>query len=89
MKKPFWANLIVLIIGINSIGKLVGNADKENVQEAKNTFSIMSYNVRLFNAYNWIKEEEVKDKIFDLFNQRNTDILCIQEFYAPKQLPKL
>ena len=89
MKKPFWANLIVLIIGINSIGKLVGNADKENVQEAKNTFSIMSYNVRLFNAYNWIKEEEVKDKIFDLFNQRDTDILCIQEFYAPKQLPEM
>ena len=90
MKKPVWANLIVLIIGFNSIGKLVGNPDKENVQEAKKTFSIMSYNVRLFNSYiSYIKEERVKDKIFDLFNQRNTDILCIQEFYAPKQLPKL
>lgn len=89
MKTPFWTNLIVLIIGINSIGKLVGNAEKENIQETNNTFSIMSYNVRLFNAYSWIKEEGIKDKIFDLFNLRDTDILCIQEFYAPEQLPEI
>ncbi|MBC8266093.1 MAG: endonuclease/exonuclease/phosphatase family protein [Flavobacteriales bacterium] len=87
MKKPFWANLIVLLIGMNSIGTLIGSP--EAVNENKNTFSIMSYNVRLFNAYNWIKKDGVKNEIFDLFRKRNTDILCIQEFYAPKKLPKL
>ncbi len=89
MKKPFWANLIVLLIGMNSIGTLIGNSEEENAIEKENSFSIMSYNVRLFNAYNWIKKEGVKNEIFDLFNHMNTDILCIQEFYAPKQLPKL
>ena len=89
MKKPFWANLIVLLIGMNSIETLIGNSEEENAIEKENSFSIMSYNVRLFNAYNWIKKEGVKNEIFDLFIRRNADILCIQEFYAPKQLPKL
>jgi len=89
MKKPFWANLIVLIIGMNSISTLIGNSEDKSTKEGENNFSIMSYNVRLFNAYNWIKKEGVKNEIFDLFNQRNTNILCIQEFYAPKQLPEL
>ena len=89
MKKPFWANLIVLLIGMNSIGTLIGNSEEKNVIEKESGFNIMSYNVRLFNAYNWIKKEGVRNEIFDLFIRRNADILCIQEFYAPKQLPKL
>lgn len=89
MKRPFWANLIVLIIGLNSISKIIGDAEKKSVKEIDNSFSIMSYNVRLFNAYNWIKEEGVKEKIFDLFKERNVDILCIQEFYAPEKLPEI
>ena len=88
MKKPFWANLIVLLIGMNSISTFVGNTKRE-VINSKNNISIMSYNVRLFNAYNWIKKEGVKEEIFNLFTKTNTNILCIQEFYAPKQLPKL
>ena len=49
----------------------------------------MSYNVRLFNAYNWIKEKDIKDKIFSFIEKRDVDILCIQEFYAPNKLPNL
>ncbi|MEE2699746.1 MAG: endonuclease/exonuclease/phosphatase family protein [Bacteroidota bacterium] len=89
MKRPFWANLIVLIIGMNSIGKLIGNTEQEKEKELENSFSIISYNVRLFNAFNWIKEEGVKENIFDLFTERNADILCIQEFYAPEKLPEI
>ena len=74
---------------MNSISTLIGNSEDKSTKEGENNFSIMSYNVRLFNAYNWIKKEDVENEIFDLFNQRNTNILCIQEFYAPKQLPEL
>ena len=89
MKRPFWANLIILMIGLNPIGKIIGNAESEIKTEVTNSFSIMSYNVRLFNAYNWIQDREVKEKIFDLFKDRNVDILCIQEFYAPEKLPEI
>mgnify|MGYP001349311455 CR=1 FL=1 len=89
MKRQFWANLIVLIIGLNSISKIIGNGEKTSLEDIENSFSIMSYNVRLFNAYNWIKEDGIKGKIFDLFKERDVDILCIQEFYAPEKLPKI
>ena len=89
MKRPFWANLIVLIIGLNSIGKLVGDLERNEVKEVNNTFSVMSYNVRLFNAYSWIQEKGIKEKIFDLFTERNVDVLCLQEFYAPDKLPEI
>ena len=52
-------------MGMNSIGTLIGNSEEENAIEKENSFSIMSYNVRLFNAYNWIKKEGVKNEIFD------------------------
>ena len=88
MKKPVWVNLIVLLIGINSIHTFVANAEDDN-SEIERTFSIMSYNVRLFNAYNWIKKEGVKEEIFEFFKELESDILCLQEFYAPKELPQL
>jgi endonuclease/exonuclease/phosphatase family metal-dependent hydrolase len=88
MKKPVWANLIVLLVGINSINTFVANTEDDN-SEIERTFSIMSYNVRLFNAYNWIKKESIKEDIFNLFKERSSDILCLQEFYAPKELPQL
>ena len=69
--------------------KIIYKSDGGKVINSKNNISIMSYNVRLFNAYNWIKKESVKEEIFNLFTKTNTNILCIQEFYAPKQLPKL
>jgi len=89
MRTPFWANLLVLIIGINSISTLKGNPSKENRKSEKNKVSIISYNVRLFNAYKWIKKDNIKEDIFEFLKERNTDILCIQEFYAPKKLPNL
>ena len=69
MKRPFWANLIVLIIGMNSIGKIIGIGEKISAEDVENSFSIMSYNVRLFNAYNWISEEGVEKKIFAFFKE--------------------
>ena len=72
MKKPFWANLIVLLIGMNTIGTLIGNSGEENVIEKESGFSIMSYNVRLFNAYNWIKKEGVKEDLFEMFKKLNS-----------------
>ncbi|MBI2968262.1 MAG: endonuclease/exonuclease/phosphatase family protein [Bacteroidetes bacterium] len=44
---------------------------------------ILSYNVRLFDLYNWKNNENkrTRNKIFDLLKSLNPDILCLQEFY--------
>ena len=50
---------------------------KEN---QKNSTKILTYNVRLFNKYKWIKENGIENKIYDFLNKENADILCMQEY---------
>ncbi len=41
--------------------------------------AILTFNVRGFNKYGWIKENGIDDKILELVKGENPDILCIQE----------
>lgn len=41
----------------------------------------MSYNVRMFNVYKSIKEDGIGDKIVSLINEKDPDILAIQEYH--------
>lgn len=45
---------------------------------------MMSYNVRLFDLYNWRNEtgKSTRAAIFDLINTESSDVLCLQEFYS-------
>ena len=49
----------------------------------------MSYNVRLFNVYKWIDNKNIKNEIVDYINTVQPNILCLQEFYAPNELPNI
>ena len=42
---------------------------------------VMSFNVRLFDLYNWSHNEETKSKIISFIKNENPDILCFQEYY--------
>ena len=87
-KKYFWTNLIVIFLGYNHIVNLIQIQKNQN-KPNESSFSVMSFNVRLFNSYNWIKQKNIKNDIIDFINNEHTDILCIQEFYAPNELPNL
>jgi len=82
-----WANLIILLIGIGNISNYFGTSPNSNSSE-ENT-KILSYNVRLFNRYGWIPKENVREDIFAFFTEEGADILCIQEFYTPNEIPDL
>lgn len=45
---------------------------------------IMSYNVRLFDLYNWKGNNETKGQIFDFLKEENPGIICFQEYYENK-----
>jgi endonuclease/exonuclease/phosphatase family metal-dependent hydrolase len=82
-----WANLIILLIGIGNISNYFGTSPNSNSSE-ENT-KVLSYNVRLFNRYGWIPKENVREDIFAFFTEEDADILCIQEFYTPNEIPDL
>lgn len=45
------------------------------------TIKIMSYNIRLFDLYNWKNNLHERNKIFKLLENENPAILCLQEYY--------
>lgn len=42
---------------------------------------VMSYNVRLFDLYNWAGNKRSRDAIFAVLHREDADILCLQEFF--------
>lgn len=49
---------------------------------------VMSFNVRLFDLYNWFHNSETRENIFKFLHQESPDIVCFQEFYTSDN-PKL
>ena len=78
-KKRMILSGLVLLMGITFINKFYKFSAKE-YPETENDFTVMSYNVRLFNVFKWLDREDVSANILDFINDKNPDILCIQEF---------
>jgi endonuclease/exonuclease/phosphatase family metal-dependent hydrolase len=66
-------------MGITFINKFYKFSAKEFPESEKN-FTVMSYNVRLFNVFKWIDRDDVPSQIVSFINDKNPDILCIQEY---------
>jgi len=79
VKKQMVLSLIVLMLGLNNVTSLYKFSKSKDVQDAEN-FTVMSYNVRLFNYWYWIKDKGVKAAIFKLIETKNADVLSIQEY---------
>ena len=45
------------------------------------SLKVLSYNVRLFDLYNWTENLQTRQKILKMLKEENADILCLQEFY--------
>ena len=66
---------------------LIGHTEWERLYKLPNNaipvskgLKLMSFNVRLFNSYNWIDKENIPESILSFVNQESPDILCLQEF---------
>jgi endonuclease/exonuclease/phosphatase family metal-dependent hydrolase len=78
-KKRMILSGIVLLVGITFFNKFYKFSAKE-YQESDKDFTVMSYNVRLFNVFKWLERDDIPDIILEFINTENPDILCIQEF---------
>lgn len=78
-KRQLMLSGLVLLIGIPFINKFYKFSETNLPREEKD-FVVMSYNVRLFNLFKWIPDENVPDLIRSFIVDQNPDILCIQEY---------
>jgi vancomycin resistance protein VanJ len=80
LRRQFLLPLIVLLIGFNTVGAFFRFFEKEIL--LNDDLKVMSYNVRLFNLYNWKPEskETIKSNIKKFVKEKSPDIVCFQEF---------
>ncbi len=78
-KKRLILSGLVLLTGITFISKFYKFSAKEYVKDEKD-FSVMSYNVRLFNVFKWLDRDDIPANIKAFIDEKDPDILCIQEY---------
>ncbi|QGK77323.1 endonuclease [Flavobacterium sp. SLB02] len=78
-KKRLILSGLVLLTGITFISKFYKFSAKEYIKDEKD-FSIMSYNVRLFNVFKWLDRDDIPSNIKAFIDEKDPDILCIQEY---------
>ncbi len=78
-KRQIFLSMLVLLMGITFINKFFKFSGL-NLPSNENDFVVMSYNVRLFNLFDWLPKTDVVTYIRTFVNDKNPDILCIQEY---------
>ena len=84
LKKYFLLSLIAILLGYNQIKTYVKFSGSEHKLAFERSLKVMTYNVRLFDLYNWHSEssKSTRSAIFGLFKSESPDILCLQEYYS-------
>jgi endonuclease/exonuclease/phosphatase family metal-dependent hydrolase len=85
LKKQFMLSLVALAIGYFSFGTLYKFSTTKNT-EIVNSLTVMNYNVRLFNIYGWISEENIEIKIIDFIREKAPDVISFQEYHPHKNI---
>ena len=71
-------SLFFIVLFINNPVFIIKSKKKE---ESKDSFHLMSYNVRLFNHYKWLKTDSIPENISNYIKINQPDILTLQEYH--------
>ena len=78
----FLTTLILLLAGMYHHSRFMQiNPIFKNEITHNTKIKVMSFNVRLFDLYNWSKNEKVKSNIISFIKKQSPDIICFQEYY--------
>lgn len=79
-----WVVLVVLLIGSPLHIRYFAFGSSNEVAKTETSINIMSYNVRLFNVYNWLNTNKAdnKNKILKFIGSEAPAVLCLQEYYV-------
>jgi len=83
-KRNFWMPLVVFILGYSYLQRLYNFSGKKIIQT--DDVKIMSYNVRMFNKYDWSEDQEIPNKISDFIKDKTPDIICFQDYAIEERM---
>lgn len=87
--KFFLISAFAIFIGWNFLTSFFQiNFNKKEFKENEKSLKVLSYNVRVFNLWNWSADKTRRTKTYDFIKDAKADIVCLQEFYSSKRYGK-
>ncbi len=80
VKRQLLLSLIVLIVCAVQFNSFYRFDFGEAPSLKEHQLKVMNYNVRLFNIYDWIKDETIPKQIAQLITDSNPDVVSFQEY---------
>ena len=81
-RKYFLISFVVILIGFSHLSHFVQfSFIGHGIESKEKELNVMSYNVRLFDLYNWTQNKYTRNEIFKFLEEEDPDIICFQEFY--------
>ncbi|MFL9842810.1 endonuclease/exonuclease/phosphatase family protein [Flavobacterium rhizosphaerae] len=78
-KRQMLLSGLILLLGITFVNKFF-KFSSTTLPDAADDVTLMSYNVRLFNLYEWLPDNDIAQKIPAFVKEKNPDIVCLQEY---------
>jgi endonuclease/exonuclease/phosphatase family metal-dependent hydrolase len=85
VKRQFILSLLIVGFGYFLFGSLYKFSNSET-EPSKKSISVMNYNVRLFNLYDWIPDVNVPSEFSSFIKKEQPDVLCIQEYHPTTKI---
>lgn len=81
--KKYLLSLLIIFIGWKYIISFFNiNFNNYDIVNTKNNIKVLTYNVRVFNRWNWLKDKDIVIQTVDYIKQSEANIVCLQEFYS-------
>ena len=77
-KRRAWITLLVILIGFPTFMSYFGTAQATE-KRPPCQLSLLSYNVRYFDRYNWSNQESTKNKLLNYLKEFSGHVVCLQE----------
>ncbi|WP_026449762.1 endonuclease/exonuclease/phosphatase family protein [Aequorivita capsosiphonis] len=81
LRARFFLSFTVLFVSYFYFNVFYEVSKGGDASQYKNTLSVLSYNVRLFNAYEKNPETDAVQMMSEILAEQDPDVICIQEFY--------
>lgn len=85
-KKYALISLFVILLGFSYIGRFVQPGFFHKHKLSGSGVKVMTYNVRLFNYFEWENDKDVRERILAYINNESPDIICLQDFFTKNTL---
>ncbi|GAB4379971.1 MAG: endonuclease/exonuclease/phosphatase family protein [Salibacteraceae bacterium] len=74
-------NLLLMLAAMPTINAHYASGSEPLPYRGEKSLTVLSFNVRLFDLYNWSNNNKTRDRILAFIDSVNADVICLQEHF--------